>query len=72
VVVGLAALIAGLKLLSTEFPDASALQLVMMQRYTTFLLLRSTYLRTYLVTYLAAALAFVGLVWLALTPYPSS
>ncbi len=68
VIVGLAALIAGLKLLNMEFPDASALQLVMMQRYTTFLLLRSTYLRTYLVAYLAAALAFMALVWLALAP----
>jgi len=71
-VAGLAALIVGLKLLSTEFPDASALQLVMMQKYTTFLLLRSSYLKTYLVAYLAAALAFVALVWLALMPYPGS
>ncbi len=72
VIAGVIALLIGLKLLSTEFPDASALQLVMMQRYTTFLLLRSTYLRTYLVTYLAAALTFVALVWLALTPYLGS
>ena len=72
VIAGVVALLIGLKLLSTEFPDASALQLVMMQRYTTFLLLRSTYLKTYLVTYLAAALTFVALIWLALTPYLGS
>ena len=71
VVLGVIALLTGLKLLSTEFPNTSALQLVMVQRYATFLLLRSTYLRTYLITYLAAALTFVALVWLALTPYPS-
>jgi len=67
---GLAALLMGFKLLSTEFPEASALQIVMMQRYTTFLLLRSAYLRTYLTVYLIAALTFIALTWFAIVPYP--
>jgi len=71
-VVGLIILVMSFKLLSAEFPNASALQLVTMQRYATLLLLRSAYLRTYLVAYLAAALAFTALVWIAMIPYPSS
>ncbi|MCD6324420.1 MAG: helix-turn-helix transcriptional regulator [Desulfurococcales archaeon] len=67
-ILGLTLLPLGLKVLGKGFPEASVLQLLMTQKYSTFLLIRSPHLKTYLALYGLVGAVFIALTWLALTP----